>query len=430
MATHRKNINVVKANLRVDAKTLSQDRNKNESRVQVDIYMESRTPGYNNWYGYGTTFNTRINNSNMGNVFRQRWSTGGGVTKITSYTRTIKHNSDGRKTFTISVTANFHSHGSTKVEFKYTPKRISVTGSGDSGGGSNTRPQAEDKTDYAKDGLIRLGHIADSSENNGDSGWNGKMVEVPFNPDKANNPLAENWEVTIQAGLESKVDPAKRTGILYFSVLDEEDRPIAQVRVQDSNRGKTEVIVIFEVYELYEDNTGEWVRIHQHTTQNFNGSVNIKGQWTGNRYTYTFQVDNHKPVNATNAPSSQKNKTHKKERRAVGVVRPARKVGLYMGRLHNSTAYQDIYIRSVKVYKLHDGSVADYLNSFMTGDSATFNMSTGQTHINGVLKMNGRAWDSDLINVRPGITPIRFMWSTWAKQPRITVKFRERFLGG
>lgn len=260
------------------------------------------------------------------------------------------------------------------------------------------------------------------------SGWGGKQLIRDLPLDKANSRNHMMFNLGGRMTMKDSESGWKATGLMYVAVLDDQNDPIAFIKWWDSDIKRRTIAVQISYVEKYEDGTLEVVPMRREYCEEYSGDFSMVQENKGRGWNMYIRVYNGESGNVFYNNNRYFFRT---------APRPAHKVLFFVGNNSSDITLSDYdSMGSTAMYfrkyfpDVPDGQVrtVDAENYFMEGDEATFDMETGQTFINGIPEVEGRAVDSDLIYVPSGNTTLGFDWSDWAKQPRVFVSFRERYL--
>lgn len=262
----------------------------------------------------------------------------------------------------------------------------------------------------------------------GTTGWGGRQILYDLPADSANSTNHTMFNLNGRVQMQDKKSAWKATGIMYIAVLDEMNRPIAYITWSDASTNYKNQVVSLYYVELNEDGSTKDVLMRKEHTNDFKGDFSMVQENKGRGWNMYIRCYNGTSGNIMNNNNRYFFKT---------APRAAKKVHIFMGNNIAPAAgpdYDSMGVTNISFRKYYpdvpDGQVktVNAENYFMKGDYAYFDMETGQTFVNGLPEIEGRAVDSDLIQLPPGASTLGFDWSRWAKQPRVIVSFRERFL--
>lgn len=245
--------------------------------------------------------------------------------------------------------------------------------------------------------------------------WHGPTLNKPLATDTLGVNTADNWELYSEFHFRTLDSNAlSALAMMEFGVLDASSTKLAVIRLDDTLDIASEVNASFYVGANLDANGREQAQLWNGEGYDyFNGSICITKM--GNNF--NFEIYN-------STTGKVLNKTFYSE--AIGALK-AKSAYVFMGKLKDAPAYNDMSVTYLKLTKHHTETVQDIPNIFSNGDELIIDNEAGIVTLNGKPYLETLDIGSKFFPVNPGSTGIGVVYSSWASQPSVIETFTERY---
>ncbi|WP_124058478.1 phage distal tail protein [Vaginisenegalia massiliensis] len=245
------------------------------------------------------------------------------------------------------------------------------------------------------------------------SDYRGAVLIKEITPDTAGQTEHDTWEQVNR--LVFVDDSFKGGGILTLGVMDENQNPITYMTLSDYSQGATSVNIYFGYYDVEKDKQTNVKHVTQYHPK-IKGSFKLEKR--ENNYTYTL-------INEFNKGANNK-VTHVMTNSELTARKP-HYVFLFMAQPQKLPLVKTMEVDAFKFLKHHSSNVVDIKNVFMKDDVLTIDHSEGKIMLNDMPYNKTLAIASRFWWFNPGTSEMKFLYSSWATQPTVTMYRRKNW---